>query len=115
MARANAVLNVSSFEDYAKTGVIVYEVLGVGRIEFRPQNASEGNRAYAEYHGWKQRQSDCIVSCETAGDKFKSIKTLAEHYESGSPDWRIKTASGERDNTGLFYQAYCVVFTGNTP
>jgi hypothetical protein len=96
MARANAVLEVK------QTGNMVeFAVLGAGSVTLDMGKISPEVLAYAAYHGLKQRLSDCIVSEETAGDKLAAITTLRDHYETGTADWRVKVASGERDMGGV--------------
>ena len=72
-----------------------------GRIQqFRPSRAHSNNRAYAEYHGWKQRLVDsmAVSADETPGrtseeEKFANLAALIEFYESGSPDWSVRKAT----------------------
>lgn len=83
-------------------GILRVTVLGAGHVEFDPAKASDANRDYAEYHGWKQRLSDAAAlgrnpetgQSASPADKLAAIQALATHYMSGSADWSPARAEG---------------------
>ena len=91
-------------------GKLVCTVVGVGDIAFDPDKASAVNRARAMMHGFKQRLADGAALVRdtetglpaTAQEKFDSIKRLADHYESGSDDWALRTAEPRTEGDGTW-------------
>lgn len=62
------------------------------------------NIAYAALHGFKQRCGDAAALSRNAetgkpaspADKFDAVARLVEHYNSGSNEWNLRGAAGER-------------------
>ena len=83
----------------------------VGKIVFDPAKASAENRARAMMHGFKQRIIDAGAleagpdGKVSVADKFAEMKRVADHIMSGSPDWNVKAAEGERVGASLVSQA----------
>ena len=65
---------------------------------------SQANLDYAALHGFKQRIGDMAAQSKnpktglpaSPADKFEAIERGVQHYMSGSPDWNMRSASGER-------------------
>lgn len=82
----------------AATGIITFTVIGAGQFTFDPTEASQGVRARAQVHGFVQRICDRAAKGrdpETgkpapAVDRMAAMKSLADHYASGSEDWSPK-------------------------
>lgn len=82
-------------------GTILVKVKGHPDILFAPGKASPQNRAYAEFHGWKQRLTDAAaVSADTEtgktspAEKHAAILALVEYYETGADTWARKREAG---------------------
>jgi len=86
-------------------GVHRFTFPGVGVLEFDPQKASAANRLRAEVYGWKQRIADAAAipfnkeagRYATSEEKFKAMRALVEHYESGTEGWARGRVSGAED------------------
>jgi hypothetical protein len=67
------------------------------------------NVAYAALHGFKQRIGDMAALSRnpdtglaaSPADKFDAIARGIEHYMSGTADWNLRAASGERTSGEL--------------
>lgn len=88
--------------------VLVFDVMGAGRLAFDVSNANAACRQHAEMHGWKQRISDAAAMSRdpetgkpaTAQEKLAAMRELVEHYESGSAEWsRVGGGGGGRSLT----------------
>lgn len=98
MAKANAVIQVQQTE----AGNILVAVAGVGSITMDMTKVHADNKAYAAFHGFKQRLVDAAAlsrdttngATASPADKFAAIKELVDHYEGGSPDWSRQSAGG---------------------
>lgn len=96
--KSNSVVTTQRLE----SGALQFNVLGAGSLTFDFTQASEANRAHAEVHGWVQRISDAAAMGRdeetgkpaTPAEKLARMRSRVEHYESGSPDWRIAGAGG---------------------
>lgn len=69
----------------------------------------EANIAYAALHGFKQRIGDMAALSRnpdtgkpaTPAEKFEALARGVEHYMSGSADWNLRAAAGERTSGEL--------------
>lgn len=72
-------------------------------------NVSAANCAYAALHGFKQRITDMAALSRnpetglavTPQEKFDAIKRGVDHYMSGTDDWNMRVAGGERQDSGI--------------
>lgn len=88
------------------TGVLTFNVLGVGSFEFDPTKAAPVNREHAEYHGWLQRivdgaaipvadpEGNIVPKSERSRMKYAAMIRLRDHYESGAEDWSLAGGGG---------------------
>lgn len=67
------------------------------------------NVAYAALHGFKQRIADMAALSRnpdtgkpaTPAEKFEALARGVDHYMSGSADWNLRSAAGERTSGEL--------------
>ena len=112
MAKANATIVVTQDEE----GNIVFSVRDAGAVTFDYAKAHEDCRAYAEFHGWKQRISDAAaLPCDTVtgqpanpADKLTAMRALVAYYESGAADWS-RAGTGEGGGRSLTIEAIAKV------
>lgn len=98
-----------------ESGLIAFVVADIGEIVFDPKKAHVANRAYAEFHGWKQRHVDAAAlshdtttgKAATPQEKYDAIKALRDHYESGVAEWSV--AGGEGTGRSLIIEAIAKV------
>lgn len=101
MAKSNATISV---EINQSIGEMVYRVAGAGEVTFHVARAHPENRAYAEYHGWKQRHVDKAAlgfdketgRYATPVEKLAAIRASVEYYETGVQGWTRGGAPGAR-------------------
>lgn len=64
-------------------------------IVFRVEDASAANRAYAMFHGFKQRIVDAMAADQgtSIADKLDAARAIVDHLASGSQDWNIARAT----------------------
>lgn len=94
-------------------GKIEFTVLGAGKFEFDPDKASAENRSRAMYHGWNQRIADGGALSRnpengqpaTPADKLARMQRLAEHYESGTTEWKLVPSADPEAGAGLVIRA----------
>jgi len=110
--RANSVL--STVVDEAEKSIVIH-VAGAApdggskTLTFRADSVHPNNQAYAMLHGFKQRLIDAAALSRdpksgrsaTPAEKFDAIEQLVEHYHSGSEEWNVRVASGERTDGEL--------------
>ncbi len=103
--KSNSVVNVQQ-----DGSLLVFNVAGVGAIEFDTRKVHEDNRERAIMHGFKQRLSDAAALSRDAtngqpaspADKYAAIQALADFYMTGTPDWsRRAEGGGERGSITL--------------
>lgn len=103
--------------------MIVFNVLGIGRLAFETSRASTENQNQARVHGFIQRISDAAAISRdpetgqpaSAQDKFDAMSRLVAHYESGTSEWSRKPVAGERERGGLLFKALCKMSPTKTP
>lgn len=63
----------------------------IGQLVFHADRASTANNAYAALHGFNQRIGDAAAldAGASMADKFAAMRTLVDHYETGSDDWDL--------------------------
>ena len=91
---------------------IFFTVLGAGELVLDMSKMHEAMRMQACGHGMIQRVSDgAAIPCDpetglpaTPQEKFDAMKRLVDHYESGTDQWRLVVAAGERSG-GLLFEA----------
>ena len=101
-------------------------ILGAGEILFDRDKTSEVLRLQAELHGWTQRLCDRAAKpapTRAAGlseeqwktqlrahtqAKFDAVKELAEHYMTGTEQWKLNS-TGPRE-AGMFLEAFAAAF-----
>lgn len=118
MAKANSVVQVTRVPNEGEGGgfTIDVSVMGAGSVSFDPRQVHEGNRDYAEFHGWKQRFVDAAAisrdpktgESASPSDKLEAIMALVEHYESGTEKWSRVSEAGPKG--GLLFDALCVMY-----
>jgi hypothetical protein len=84
--RKNAVIDCKRADD----GILTFHVRGAGDFTFDPMSASTKCRARAVIHGFIQRISDAAAAGKSPAEKFTKMKTIADHYASGSDEWNVK-------------------------
>jgi hypothetical protein len=120
--RANSVLAVVVDEIHRS---IVFNVAGAApdgggkSITLRLDDINPANVDYAALHGFKQRIGDMAAlsrdpvtgRAATPADKFAAIEAGVLHYHSGSPDWNMRAAGGERTGgeLGLLARAIAAI------
>ncbi len=64
-------------------------------IRFDIGNASVENRAYAMFHGFKQRIVDAMAADQgtAIADKLDAARAIVDHLTSGSKEWNIARAT----------------------
>ncbi len=88
---------------------IVFNVRDTGSVTFDLTKVHPSNVAYAALHGFKQRIGDMAALSRnpdtgkpaTPQEKFEAIQRGIEHYESGTADWNLRAAAGERTSGEL--------------
>ncbi len=94
---------------------IVFNVRGAAQdggsksITFDMSKVHPNNAAYAALHGFNQRLRDAAALSRdpktgkppSPADRFEAIARLVDHYHSGSPDWNLRVAAGERTSGEL--------------
>lgn len=107
--RANAVVTMVKLDNK-----LIFTVKGVTeKLEFDIDKASAENRARAMVHGFKQRISDgAALSADTETGKaaspeakFARMKSLVDHYMSGSTEWAIRVAAPQGFDAGFIVRA----------
>ena len=109
--RANAVVEVEQAGD-----LMSFTVEGEGEAVLDLTRVSAVSRTRAMWHGFKQRVSDAAaIQCDpqtgkpaSPAEKFAALAAVVEHLNSGSEDWNLKRAAGER--TGNVLQAFANVY-----
>lgn len=99
--RANSVITTTLVDD-GKT--LQFNVLGIGTLDLDITKLHADILTRAAIHGMKQRVSDAAaIPCDpetgkpaSAQEKFDAMARLVEHYNSGSAEWGVRVASGER-------------------
>lgn len=92
-----SVISVSRQEN----GNILIQVKDQPDLIFDEQRASEANREYARFNGWKQRFVDAAaLSRDTTNgasasprEKYEAIKELVDFYHEGGAEW-ARTGDG---------------------
>lgn len=111
-AREGSILAVVVDE---KASSIVFNVRGAApdgggkSITLDLSQVHPSNVSYAALHGFKQRISDMAALSRnpdtgapaTPADKFEAICRGVEHYMSGTGDWNLRAAAGERTSGEL--------------
>ena len=91
-----------------ENGTILIRVKGQPDLRFDEQKASEANREYARFNGWKQRFVDvAALSRDTANgasaspaEKYSAIRELVDFYHEGGAEWsRTGTGEGQKSIT----------------
>lgn len=94
--KANSIVT-HEYDD--ESGIITFNVLGVGGLQFDPSKAAGANRLRAERHGWIQRIVDAAAIGVTDSEgnvipkesrnrmKYHAMNDIITHYESGSEEW----------------------------
>ena len=83
---------------------ITFNVRGAGEFTFDPLACSQAVRERAMIHGFIQRIADGAALGRdpetglpaTPQAKMARMQRLADHYASGTVDWNVKVAAGER-------------------
>ena len=96
--RSNSVVTVTVESDT----VLVFDVLGAGRLRFDTAKAHSALIQRAAMHGWKQRIADAAAMSRnpengqpaSPEDKMEAMAALIAHYESGSPEWSRRGSGG---------------------
>lgn len=110
--KSNAVI-VGAWDSTGNVYSIDVRGSGAGQLVFDRRTASAACRDEAERMGWKQRFGDkAAKSCDPktgkpqpASVKYEGIRQLVEHYASGTEQWRLGFAAGERESGGLLARA----------
>jgi hypothetical protein len=94
--RANSVVSVTREGD-----LIHVDVLGQPRLTVDTKKVSRENREYAAFHGFKQRLVDAAAiavdefgKTATPAEKYAAVAKIAEHLNSGTPDWNMTKGEG---------------------
>lgn len=103
--------------------LIVFNVKGVGAIEFDTAKVHADVFTRAAMHGFIQRVSDAAAISRNPDtglpaspkDKYEAMKAIVDHYMTGTEEWSRRRAGGGegRDSGGLVVQALARVY-GNT-
>lgn len=102
--KAGSVIAVNRMEG----GLIKIEVKDQPDIIFDEKKASEANREYARFNGWKQRFVDsAALSKDTSNgapasprEKWEAMKELVDFYHEGGEIWaRTGTGEGQKSIT----------------
>lgn len=89
-------------------GKIAVMVQGAGVVTLDPAKISDANKAYAMFHGLKQRMVDAAAlsrdpangAAASPADKMAAIQAIVEHLESGSAEWsRVGSGGGGKSIT----------------
>lgn len=97
-AKSNSVIT----HEIESDGIIVFNVLGAGKISFDLASVNAANKLQAMTHGFIQRISDAAAISRdpetgkpaTPEEKFEAMLRLVKHYESGASEWRIAGVGG---------------------
>lgn len=97
--------------DRGADGLLVIEVAGVGTLTLDPKALPPANRAYAEWHGLKQKIVDTAAlernkdtgASATPQEKFDAMRDQVEHLLAGG-DWNRRPTGGS-GNAGLLVEA----------
>lgn len=79
-------------------GTFTARVAGEGEVVVHLGRMSESNRAYAPFHGIKQRVCDAgalgfnkeLNRYATNREKFDAMKAVADHLNSGAETWELE-------------------------
>jgi hypothetical protein len=81
--------------------LVHFDVLGEKRLTVNRANVSDANNDYAWFHGIKQRVVDAaalpwdgIGAKPTLADKYAEMVKIADHLNSGSPEWNVRGDGG---------------------
>lgn len=104
--KANSVITHQLLE----TGILRFNVLGAGFVDFDRTKVHAANLERAALHGFIQRISDAAALSRntTTGapaspaDKLAAMEELVEHYHSGAAEWK-RTGTGTQG--GLIVRA----------
>lgn len=97
-------------------GTILVTV-GTQSLTFNPAKAHESNRAYAAFHGFKQRFVDAAAisrnpengASASPAEKFDAISRIVAHLESGAEAWSmVRESSGPKG--GFLFEALCRMY-----
>lgn len=95
-AKSNSVVTHSR-----EGGLLKWHVLGAGTIVLDPEQVSPENQTRAMIHGLVQRVSDggalsrdpATGQAPSPQARFDAMNRIAEHLQSGSPDWELRRAA----------------------
>ena len=98
-------------------GTVTFTAADGDQLVFRAENAHPGMRAYAEFHGWKQRLSDTAALSRnnetgrsaTDSERMREIRRLAAYYESGADNWSVRASGEARETGGLVLRAVAAI------
>jgi hypothetical protein len=93
--------------------VITMTVLGAGTVTLDTAAVSAACRDRAAIHGFIQRLSDGAAMSRdpetgkpaTAEAKLARIQAIADHYATGTDEWRLRVAVGGTSDGGLLFRA----------
>lgn len=82
-------------------------------VVFELAKVSQGNRAYAQLHGFAARIGDNAAISKSAENGYKvteemrreAILELVDHYHSGSEEWNVKASGAKREVLNPHIQA----------
>lgn len=100
-----------------QAGTITFTAADGEQVVFAAANAHPANRAYAEFHGWKQRLSDTAAlsrngqtgKSATDSERLTEIRRLAGFYESGVDQWTARASGEPRELGGLVLRAVALI------
>lgn len=101
---------------------IQFDVLNAGTFVLNVETLSARVREQAMIHGMIQRISDAAAISRnpetgqpaTPEEKFAAMKALADHYESGTDEWR-RTGTGGGERTSILFRALVNLYPAKTP
>lgn len=96
-----------------ENGVLWWQVAGVGKLTLDVDKVHAAIKSQAMYEGLSDRIVDKaalgFIKSEnryaTAREKFEAMRTLVEHYATGTAEWSMKPSGGGVDNSGLTIEA----------
>jgi len=106
--RENATVVVGEYGGAADAPITI-QIVGGGLHTFHPGRVADGLRAYAQYHGWKQRLVDGLGGDKTPAERDGIVAALIAHYEGGATDWRVRGVGGGA-RVGNVMQAFANVY-----